>query len=173
MNTYDPSIEDSQYGFSYEYGVDIEIAGAWQAIRRITGVDPQVTPVTVEAATYDDLGSPNSPKIGENWTLGFQVQQQRLASGSFTEEVEALLALAEPDAVGELAFGRFRWYDKPADGTPNPDHAFEGEGTVQITRAQTGNAEIGSWTVSITGRGRRKKIANPFTGWVEETVPTP
>lgn len=173
MVTYDPTITDSQYGFSYEYGVDIEIAGQWQPIRRITAVDPQVQPVTQDAATYDDKGSPNAPKIGESWTLGFQVQQQRLPDGKFTEEVEALLALTEPDAVGELAAGKFRWYDKPAEGTPNPDHAFEGVGTVQVNRAQTGNDQIGSWAVSITGRGRRTKITNPFTGWAPATPEVP
>lgn len=167
LPAYDPTIEDGQYGFSYEYGVDIEIAGQWTPIRRITAVDPQDQPVTVEAGTYDDLGSPNAPKIGESWTLAFQVQQQRLPEGKFTPEVEALLAYTHPDAVGNLAVATVRWYDKPAEGEPNPDHAFQGRGTVQMTRAQTGNAEIGAWSVTITGQGRRTQISNPFTGWVE------
>lgn len=172
MPAYDPALPDTNYGFSYEYGVDIfipdETDGKWQPIRRITAVDPQTTPRTTEAATYDDRGSANAPKIGEDWTLGFQVQVQRTpVTGLYLPEVEQLMTLAGPEAVGNQAFGRFRWYDKPVDGAPNPDDAYEGEGTVQINRGQTGNDGVGSWTVSATGRGRRTRIENPFTGWAD------
>lgn len=79
-------------------------------------------------------------------------------------EVEALLALAAPDAVGSRATGSFRWYDKPAEGEPNADDAFEGDATVQINRGETGNDGIGGWSVTLTGRGRRRAIENPLLG---------
>lgn len=155
----------TEFGFSYEYAVDVQTApGVWQRIRFISAVDPQVTPVTQDAATYDDLGAPNLVKTSESWTLGFTIQQHRTASGDYLPEVAAILALTEPDAVGNAATGTFRWYDNPAGGTPNPDEAYEGDGTVAVTRAQTANEGIGSWGVTITGRGRRRKITNPATG---------
>lgn len=170
---YDPALPDTNLGYSYEYGVDIQLDAVgdddakFQPFRRVTGVDPQAPPITTEAATYDDKGSPNAPKIGESWTLNFQVQVQRHPkTGLYLPEVEALMDLADPDAVGNKAIGTFRWYDKPRDGEPNPDDAYQGLGTVQISRGQTGNDGVGQWTVAITGLGPRTRIQNPFTSWV-------
>lgn len=159
------STPTTEFGFSYEYAVDVKTgADTFQKIRFISAVDPQVSPVTQDAATYDDLGAPNSVKTSESWTLGFTVQQHRLSDGKHLPEMEAILALTEPDAVGNAATGTFRWYDNPASGTPNADEAFEGDGTVQVTRGQTGNDGIGQWNVTVTGQGRRRKITNPATG---------
>ena len=170
---YDPALPETNFGFSYEYGVDIflpascEEEAKWQPIRRITAVDPSAPPITTEAATYDDKGSPNAPKIGESWALNFQVQVQRHpVTGLYLPEVERMMDLADPEAVGNLAIGEFRWYDKPRAGEPNPDDAYSGRGTLQISRGQTGNDGVGQWTVSITGLGARTRITNPFTSWV-------
>lgn len=175
---YDPTLDQSALGFSYEYGVDVllpqaaELPAKWQPIRRITAVDPQAPPITTEAGTYDDKGSPNAPKIGESWTLGFQIQVQRLlSSGLYLPEVEYLMDLADPESVGQAAAGQFRWYDKPRAGEPNPDDAYQGIGTLQISRGATGNDGVGSWTVSITGLGPRTRITNPFTSWVQSAAP--
>jgi len=165
--------ETTEFGFSYEYGVDINLGTVetpnWQPIRFISAVDPQVTPVTQDAATYDDLGAPNQVKLSESWTASFTVQQQRLANGSFLPEVEKLRALAGPTAVGQGATGHFRWYDKPAQGAPNPTEAYEGEASVQFNRQNTGNDQIGGWSVTLTGRGKRREIENPYEG--SETEP--
>lgn len=156
------SVPTTEFGFSYEYAVDVKTGeDTWQKVRFISAVDPQVTPVTQDAATYDDLGAPNMVKTSESWTLSFTVQQHRTSTGEYLPEMEAILALVDPDAVGNAATGTFRWYDNPAAGTPNPDEAYEGDGTVQVTRAQTGNDAIGAWNVTVTGQGRRRKIANP------------
>lgn len=158
----------TEFGFSYEYAVDINLGTAeapnWQQIRFISAVDPQVTPVTQDAATYEDLGAPNQVKLSESWTLGFTVQVHRQSGGGFLPEVEELLALAGPDSVGNQATGHFRWYDNPADltATPSNNDAFEGFGTVQVNRGQTGNDQIGSWAVTVTGQGRRTSITNPL-----------
>ena len=157
----------TEFGFSYEYAVDINTGTTetpdWQPIRFISAVDPQVTPVTKDAATYGDDGAPHPVKLSESWTLGFTVQQHRQADGSFLPEVEKLLDLGAPDAVGSAASCLFRWYDDPVDQNPNPDEAYQGTGTVQITRQQTGNDDIGGWSVTVTGQGRRTRIANPST----------
>lgn len=159
------STPTTEFGFSYEYGVDVKTGeDEFTPIRFISAVDPQVQSITQDAATYDDLGSPNAVKLSESWTLAFTIQQHRTSDGQFLPEVEALLALSKPDAVGNLARGTFRWYDKPASGNPHPDEAYEGDGTVQINRQQTGNDQIGGWSVTITGQGRRRQITNPMLG---------
>ncbi|TKR27134.1 hypothetical protein FA014_01900 [Cellulomonas hominis] len=159
--------ENTELGFSYEYALDVDLAESltdppiWQHLRFSSAIDPQVTPVMKDAATYRDKGAPNQKKVSESWTLAGTVQQHRRPDGDFLPEVERLLELAGPDAVGNKATGRFRWYDDPADGEPNPREAYEGDGTVQMNRQTTGNDDIGGWSFSITGQGRRRRIANP------------
>lgn len=160
------STPTTELGFSYEYAVDINTgtlaAPVWTNIRFISAVDPQVTPVTQDAATYMDKGAPNMAKTSESWTLAFTVQVHRVTSdGKYLPEVEKMKALEAPTATGNAAVGNFRWYDDPALGTPNPDDAFSGVGTISIARGQTGNDGIGSWTVTVTGQGRRTQITNP------------
>ncbi|MDO5500423.1 MAG: hypothetical protein Q4F67_12175 [Propionibacteriaceae bacterium] len=167
------STPTTEFGFSYEYGLDIFKNGQWLPFRFPTGINPTVSPVTEDAATYDDLGAPNAIKTSESWSADFQVQQHRLADGSYLPEIEALLELTKPDANGNAAIGRFRWYDKPANGTPNAEDAYEGRATVTVNRANTGNSGIGAWSVSLTGNGRRIQIANPWQGWDAETPADP
>lgn len=157
------------YGMSYEWAVDIDTStteeAAWQHIRFISAVAPSVEPVTTEAWTYEDQGSPNNVKTSESWSLAFYVQDVISADGSPLPEVVALEKLEAPDATGNKAFGHFRWYDAPFGDsrTPVATRAWEGYGTVKLTRAETGNSGIGGWNVEIQGRGRRKAIANPLT----------
>ena len=156
-------------GFSYEYGVDIDLtpggAPTWQPLRRSSDIAPSVKPITNSQATYDDFGAPNDTKISESWDLKFSVLVNRLASGLYAPEIEQLKTYTEPDAIGELAIAHIRWYDKPVAGTANAGEAYEGFATVTIDRAATGNADTGSWTISLAGKGKRLKVANPFTGW--------
>ena len=153
--------------FSYEYGVDVNTgttaSPVWTPFKAPTGIDPQVTPVTTDRASYDDLGSPN-----ESWTLGFSALAFRGSDGTYQPEIEKLMALTAPDVVGQAAVGHFRWYDKPATGTPNENDAFEGFATVTLNRGSTDNASGGSWSVTLTGKGRRKQIVNPWEGWAPE-----
>lgn len=165
----------SALGFSYEYGVDINLgtpeAPNWQSIRRPSAIAPSVSPITADAQSYDDFGAPNADRISESWALSFSIQVNRLASGLYTPEFERLKSYTEPDAVGVLAVAQVRWYDKPFAGTPNLDDAYMGFATVTVERANTGNSDTGTWTVTLTGKGKRTKIANPFTGWAA-AVPT-
>ena len=170
MSPVKPSLPaGAQIGFAYEYGVDIDTAypsaAVWQTLRRITAVTPTVTPVTQDTATYDDFGAPNADKTSESFSLSFGVLVNRLPSGLYPPEIEALKAYTEPDSVGDLAVAHVRWYDKPVAGTPNPGEGYEGLVTVAIERGSTGNDGVGMWNITLTGKGKRIKIANPFAGW--------
>ena len=153
--------EKTQYGFSYEYGVDIKIGDEWQSIRFVSSVNPTVSPKEVDAATYDDKGADHPVRVGETPSLSFYVQMHRLASGKFLPEVEALLAATHPNAVGRLGVVKVRYYDKPVNSLPNPDEAYELTATVSAERAATGNAELGGWNFTLNGQGARVKIPNP------------
>ena len=155
--------EPTQYGFSYEYGVDIyyEELSNWLPIRFISSVNPTVSPKEVDAATYDDKGADHPVRVGETPSLSFYVQMHRLASGKFLPEVETLLAATRPNAVGSLGVVKVRYYDKPVDGQPNPNEAYELTATVSAERAATGNAELGGWNFTLNGQGQRVKIPNP------------
>lgn len=166
-------------GFSYEYGLDVDLnydAGAatptepnWQPVRRASAIAPTAPPITATAQSYDDLGAPNDQKTSESWALAFTALVNRLASGLYAPEIEALKKYTEPDAIGTASIAHVRWYDKPASGAPNPNDAYEGFCSVSFDRGNTGNADTGSWSFSLTGQGRRIQIANPFTGWVPST----
>ena len=153
--------EPTQYGFSYEYGVDIWLTDKWQPIRFISSVNPTVSPKEVDAATYDDNGADHPVRVGETPSLSFYVQMHRLASGNFLPEVEALLAATRPDAVGSLGVVKIRYYDKPVKGKPNSKEAYEITATVSAERASTGNAELSGWNFTLNGQGARKGITNP------------
>ena len=152
----------TQYGFSYEYGVDLWIENEWQPIRFISSVNPTVSPKEVDAATYDDNGADHPVRVGETPSLSFYVQMHRLASGKFLPEVEALLAATRPDAVGSLGVVKVRYYDKPVNHSPNPQEAYELIATVSAERAATGNAELSGWNFTLNGQGPRKSITNPM-----------
>lgn len=155
--------EPTQYGFSYEYGVDIynKERNEWQPIRFISSVNPTVSPKEVDAATYDDRGADHPVRVGETPSLSFYVQMHRLSTGKFLPEVEILLSATRPDAVGSLGVVKVRYYDKPVAGTPNPDEAYELIATVSAERAATGNAELSGWNFTLNGQGPRKSIMNP------------
>lgn len=165
-------------GKSYEYGIDIDTAypgstPAWQSIRRIADLQPGVTPKTQDAQTYDDFGSSNADKVGEDWGASFNVLGNRSATtGKFLPEVEAIMAATRPSAKGEAAVLHVRYYHKPESGTPDPTDAYEGYATVAVSRANTGaDGAVERLSVTLTGKGPRIEIVNPFTGWAA-TVPT-
>ena len=153
--------ERTQYGFSYEYGVDIKISNEWQPIRFISSVNPTVSPKEVDAATYDDNGADHPVRVGETPSLSFYVQMHRLETGKFLPEVETLLAATRPDAVGSLGVVHVRYYDKPVNSLPNPNEAYKLLATVSAERAATGNAELGGWNFTLNGQGPRVKVDNP------------
>lgn len=163
--TTSPTTESTQYGFSYEYGVDIydAVSNGWRPIRFISSVNPTVSPKEVDAATYDDNGADHPVRVGETPSLSFYVQMHRLNTGNFLPEVEALLAATRPDAVGSLGAVKVRYYDKPVKGKPNAREAYEFNATVSAERAATGNSELSGWNFTLNGQGARTKITNPAT----------
>jgi|SRR6478609_1285054 len=155
-------------GKSFEYGLDINLGTAgspsWQPIRRISAWAPSYPATTQDQATYDDLGATNEAVTARSFATSFTVQGNRsLTTGLYLPEVEALLAAAKATVDGAVV--DIRWYHKPEIGTPNPTDAGRATCRVEITRQNTGNAEIEVFNVTLTGQGPFESIANPFAGW--------
>lgn len=161
-------------GKSFEHGIDINIGTpavpVWQPVRRISAWSPTFPKVTQDASTYDDRGAPNEDISGRGFATSFTVQGNRSAStGKYLPELEAIINASR--RKGEAAVLDIRFYHKPDSGAPNPTDAGRASVTVEVTRQNTGNAEIDSYSVSLTGKGEYTPIANPFTGWDDTPAP--
>lgn len=159
-------------GKSYEYGVRIDLgypsgAANFADVRRMSDFQPTPTPITQDAQTYDDLGSPNASKTGESIVAAFSVLGNRSATtGKYLPEVQKLVDATRPSAKGEAAVVRAQYFHKPETGAPDPDDAYEFLATVAYTRQNTGaDGAVERLNFTLTGQGPRTEIANPFAGW--------
>jgi hypothetical protein len=170
MNSRVPLPAGTSIGKSFEYGVDInlgtDVSPVFQPVRRMDGFNKTDKPQTSDARTYDDFGAENNDTTGWGVDVAFNVLVNRLTSGLYLPEIEALEARIGAGATGEGAVIEARWYHKPESGTPNPHDAGRGFFTVARTRQNTGaegaNEKFG---YTLTGKGEYIKIANPFAGW--------
>lgn len=182
MTAYDPTLPaGSTLGKSFEYGVDVFDGPAaealtapasdprWLPVRRAYGINPTMTPITQDAQTYDDKGSPNADVSAWSFTLALSALVNR--SSTTGELVPELRVLHDRygDKINDAAVVGVRWYHKPADGsTPDPRDAFRGLATVALTRANVGpDGANEAWNLTLTGKGYATRINNPFTGWVD------
>lgn len=155
-------------GKSFEYGIDINLgtsgSPSYQPIRRISGWSPSYPATTQDQATYDDKGATNEAVTARSFATSLTVQGNRsLTTGLYLPEVEALLAAAKATLDGATV--DIRWYHKPEVGTPNLNDAGQAFCRVEMTRQNTGNAEIEVFSVTLTGQGVFASIVNPFAGW--------
>lgn len=145
---------------SYELCVDINTGPVgtpvWDNIPDITGVNPTPAARMVDVATYAHHGKSAQSKVGEDFTMDFSVMAIRDETGEFQPYLVALLAICSPENVGSAAVGHFRYYDEKG-----ATYAYEFTGTVNDTRANTGNADPNMFSFNITSMGDRKSIANP------------
>jgi hypothetical protein len=154
-------------GQSFEYGLDINTgtfgSPSWQEIRRMSGWAPTFPKVTQDAASYDDQGAPNEDVSGRGFAGAFTVQANRSqTTGLYLPEVEALVNASRRDR--EQAVVDVRFYHKPKTGAPHPTDAGRILSTVELSRQNTGNAEIDIFAISLAGKGSYTPIANPYAG---------
>lgn len=174
MGTKPPLPVGTTLGQSYEYGIDVNIGTAavpiWQNFRRISAWAPTFPKVTQDDATYDDRGAPSESVSGRGFATSFTVQGNRsTTTGLYLPEVEALLNASR--RKGTAAELDVRFYHKPDSGAPHPTDAGRATVTVEVTRQNTGNAEIDTYAVSMSGKGEYTPIANPWTGWNDNPAP--
>lgn len=165
----------STLGQSFEYGLDVNLGTfavpVWQPVRRMSDWAPTYPKVTADTASYDDRGAPSEDVTGRGFAGAFTVQSNRsITTGKYLDEIEAFLTASR--TKGAAAVLDIRFYHKPDSGTPHPTDAGRAFVTVEITRQNTGNADVEKFAVSLTGKGEYTPIANPFTGWNDSPVPS-
>lgn len=186
MTTYSPTLPaGSTLGKSYEYGFDVYNGLAatglaasasdplWLPVRRALNVQAPMTPITQDAQTYDDKGSPNAEVSAWSWVLTAAAFVNRSATTGAPVPELKVLQDRYGDTTNEDAKVAVRWYHKPADGsTPDPREAFIGVATVALTRNNAGaDGANEQWGITLTGVGYATRLdANPFTGWADDTT---
>lgn len=184
MADYSPTLPaGSTLGKSFEYGFDVYDGSAsaglaasptdplWLPVRRALNVVPALTPVTQDAQSYDDKGAPNADVSAWSWTLAAAAYVNRSATTGEPVAELKVLQTRVGDTKGEDAKVAVRFYHKPSDGsTPDPNESFIGVATVAYTRNNAGPEGTNEqWGLTLTGVGFATRIANPFTGWADDT----
>jgi len=185
MPDYSPTLPaGSTLGKSYEYGFDVYNGTAaaglvasptdplWLPTRRALNVQAPMTPITQDAQSYDDKGSPNAEVSAWSWALTAAAFVNRSSTTGLPVPELRVLQERYGDTKNEAAKVAVRWYHKPADGsTPDPNESYMGVATVALTRNNAGaDGANEQWGITLTGVGYATRIANPFTGWADDTT---
>lgn len=146
---------------SYELIFDINtgttLAPVWLNVPDITALNPQFSAKMKDIATYAHKGASAQKKVGNDFTLDFNILKVRDDTGEFQPEWLALKTAS--DADGEANNIGFRYYD--ALGASD---AYQGRAAVSRgNRPNTGNDEPGFDSFVLTGVGGVLPIVNPVT----------
>lgn len=166
---------DSTLGFSYEFGVEIDInygtltapVEDWRQLAFITNAGTSNKKAFSDAATYRDRGATRQAITGENWDLMFDHQVQRNEDGTFIDVLDYLIQRAKFGKRNAESKSHVRFFD-----TEGADMAGEGYAYVEQDRANKGNADIAMFSFSLTGDGPLENISNPYPGGGVDEIPT-
>lgn len=137
------------------YGTGEAVEGSWTNIPDITSFNPTRPPITADTTTWAHKGGTSTQKTGESFTATVNVLKIRNAEDAdFQDWYLTLLRASEGDDTANLV--HIRWYD-----ALGASEAYQAIASVQIAPQTTGNAEKGWDTVTFTGDGKARPIANP------------
>lgn len=146
---------------SYELIFDIAIipVGAttpvWLNVPDITALNPQFAAKLKDITTYAHKGSTAQAKIGDDFTLDFNILKIRDNTGEF--QPEWLVLKTASDSKGAANNLLFRYYD--ALGASD---AYQGTAAIaRGNRVNTGNDDPGFDSFAFTGVGQVLPIVNP------------
>lgn len=141
------------------------------AFENITGdlnnLNPTPTGITIQREVYGTKGRQSTDKIGDNWQITFNAEGVRNASGELVAAqawLQDLLAIAF--ASGDDNKARFDWFDALAGALP----AFEGVFSVAVAPWNTGYADKGGWTFTLTNDGVVEEKVSPIAGSGEPVI---
>lgn len=144
-------------GNSFEWIWDIatdKVTPAFLNVPDMTGLNPSAPPKQKDDTTYANKGQTSQSKTGEDWTMQVQVKGVKDETGEFQPELVALIEAA--DASGDDNVLAYRYYHATSRVL-----AYQGTAGVEWTRANTDNDSIEFFSFTLTGKGDRRKIANP------------
>lgn len=132
------------------------------------------SPITVPREVYGTKGRQSQDIIGYNFAPSFSVEGVR---DPVTKQIVAtqdwLIDLLDAAySEGEANKRRFQWFDALDPRLP----AFEGKFSVAVTDLNTGYADKGGWTFTLTNDGVVNRIVSPIAGTgqpiIESVAPT-
>lgn len=137
-------------------GVFINITGD---INNLAG---NPTPITVQREVYGTKGRTSQDIIGYNFAPSFSVEGVRDPVTKQLVPAQAWLVdlLNAAYAEGEDNKREFQWFDALDERLP----AFEGKFSVAVTDLNTGFADKGGWTFTLTNDGVVERIVSPIAG---------
>lgn len=137
-------------------GVFMNIAGD---INNLAG---NPTPITVNREVYGTKGRQSQDIIGYNFAPSFSVEGVRDPQTKQLVAAQAWLVdlLNAAYAEGEDNKREFQWFDALDPRLP----AFEGKFSVAVADLNTGYADKGGWTFTLTNDGVVERIESPIAG---------
>lgn len=120
------------------------------------------TPITVQREVYGTKGRTSQDIIGYNFAPSFSVEGVRDPVTKQLVPAQAWLVdlLNAAYAEGEDNKREFQWFDALDERLP----AFEGKFSVAVTDLNTGFADKGGWTFTLTNDGVVERITSPIAG---------
>lgn len=120
------------------------------------------TPITVNREVYGTKGRQSQDIIGYNFAPSFSVEGVRDPVTKQLVAAQAWLVdlLNAAYAEGEDNKREFQWFDALDERLP----AFEGKFSVAVADLNTGYADKGGWTFTLTNDGVVERITSPIAG---------
>lgn len=138
-------------------------AGVFQNITGdINNLAGNPTPVTVQREVYGTKGRQSQDVIGYNFAPTFNVEAVRDPDTKLIVAAQSWLIdlLNAAYSEGEDNKVEFQWFDALDDRVP----AFEGKFSVTVADLNTGYADKGGYTFTLTNDGVVRKITSPIAG---------
>lgn len=138
-------------------------AGVFQNITGdINNLAGNPTPITVQREVYGTKGRTSQDIIGYNFAPTFSVEGVRDPVTKQLVPAQAWLVDLLNAAYSEGAENKreFQWFDALDERLP----AFEGLFSIAVADLNTGFADKGGWTFTLTNDGVVERIASPIAG---------
>jgi hypothetical protein len=159
---------------AHEKILRVKIGGVWVNITGdINNFNPVPTGVRVDRENYGQKAASSSQKIADNYVLTFNVEGVRNPStGMFVAAQAAIRELLKIGRrKGEENMVEAQWFDALDDDIP----AFQGKFSVEWTDTNTGYADKGGWSFTLTSDGIVDEITSPIATanpLVENVIPS-
>ncbi|TQL46671.1 IPT/TIG domain-containing protein [Homoserinimonas aerilata] len=141
----------------------MKLAGAFiNCTGDINNLAGNPAPIIVQREVYGTKGRTSQDIIGYNFAPTFSVEGVR---DPITKKIVAAQAwvidlLNAAYSEGELNKREFQWFDALDEDLP----AFEGKFSVAVADLNTGYADKGGWTFTLTNDGVVERIVSPIAG---------
>ncbi|WP_157813967.1 IPT/TIG domain-containing protein [Microbacterium sp. BR1] len=154
---------DGSLALAHQKILRLKQSGVFQNITGdINNLAGNPTPITVQREVYGTKGRQSQDIIGYNFAPTFAVEGVRDPVTKLLVAGQAWLVdlLDAAFSEGEDNKREFQWFDALDDRLP----AFQGTFSVAVADLNTGYADKGGWTFTLTNDGVVQRITSPIAG---------